>query len=191
MNTLRAYVLFALPGIALLSLILYLPVYFFCKRKHGKRPMLRHAAIYGLIGITSSILYATIFYWGLSELSFSPDWHMLNLVPFTWLGHTYVMGKSRMLEQLMLNVVMTVPLGLFLPIVFARLRRWWATALCTAIFITAIETLQYFIGRSADIDDLIMNVTGSILGYTIFALLERGFSKKLWWRHALGAPDDE
>ena len=33
---------------------------------------------------------------------------------------------------------------------------------------TLIETMQYFIGRSADIDDVIMNTIGGLLGYLLF-----------------------
>lgn len=36
-----------------------------------------------------------------------------------------------------------------------------------------IEILQYFIGRSADIDDLIMNTLGGILGWLIFCVVQR------------------
>lgn len=95
------------------------------------------------------------------------------------------MGAGKMAEQLVLNLGMLIPMGFILPVVFNGMRKFPKTVVCVIILITAIETIQYFTGRSADVDDLIMNTLGSMIGYGIFALCNRLFGKKSWWQKAM------
>lgn len=176
------YLLMVLPVVAVLSLLVYLPIFCINKKKHGKRPFVRHLVIYALIGVVLSILYATILIDGIN-ITFHPGYHLLNLIPFIWVKETYEMGAARMVEQLLMNIVMLIPLGFILPIVFPSLRQWWKTGLCIMVFILCIEVFQYFIGRSADIDDLIMNTLGGLIGYAIMKLCNRCFGRKTWWKN--------
>lgn len=184
---LLGFLLFILPLAAAASLLLYLPVYLVNRRRYGKRPFLRHLVLYALIGAVLSFLYLTILWYGLDNLAVRPSYRFLNLRPFAWAAETYEMGPWKMAKQLMTNVAMLVPFGLLLPMAFPRLRRWWKTALWVAGFILCVETAQYFIGRSADVDDLIMNTLGGVLGYGLFALLDKRFHSAPWWRGALKA----
>ena len=70
------------------------------------------------------------------------------------------------------NVIMFVPLGLFLPWVSERLRKLWRTLLASAAMITAVEILQLLSLRgSGDVDDLLLNLIGCTLGYFAWKLL--------------------
>lgn len=180
---LLGYLILIFPMIALLSLVLYLPVYFTNRKKYGKRPFIRHLAIYALIGTAASIIYITILIYG-EEITFFPEYHMLNLVPFAWLEDLREWGGKLILKNLFLNILMFVPLGFFLPIVYNRLTRLWKTIACCFSFSFFVEFFQYFIGRSADIDDLIVNTVGGIIGYCIFAILRHFFRQKYWWKKA-------
>ncbi len=95
------------------------------------------------------------------------------------------MGADKMLRQLALNIGMFVPMGALLPVIFKRLRRFYATALVSLGVTVAIETLQYFMGRSADIDDVIMNFAGAAIGYAIYLLLGRCLKNTQFWKDAL------
>lgn len=176
------YLFMVLPVVAVLSLLIYLPIYLLKKRKYGKRPFLRHLAIYTFIGVVLSILYATIFI-GM-DITFHPEYRFLNLTPFIWVKETYEMGAARMVEQLLMNIVMLIPLGFILPIVFPSLRKWWKTGFYVMTFVLCIEVFQYFMGRSADIDDLIMNTLGGLIGYAMMKLCNRCFGKKTCWKNA-------
>ena len=67
------------------------------------------------------------------------------------------------------NVIMFIPLGFLLPQVFPRLRKFWRTILATALIITAVEVTQLFtLLGYCDIDDLILNLIGSLMGYVIY-----------------------
>jgi len=58
--------------------------------------------------------------------------------------------------------------GLLGPIAIPALGRWWRVALIALLVSTAIELTQLAVpDRSADIDDVIVNVTGALIGYAI------------------------
>lgn len=185
-----SFLIIQLPAFALLSLLIYLPVFFICRKKHGKEPFLRHLVRYALIGFTISLVYLTILWYGIEYLFQRPDYYFLNLTPFVWLKETYEMGWSKMIEQILLNIAMFAPLGFLLPAVFAGARKWYKTLLLVAGISLFIETVQYFIGRSSDIDDLIMNTIGGIVGYALFALLNHCFKNHSAWCGMLGKTDE-
>ena len=64
------------------------------------------------------------------------------------------------------NIIMFIPLGFLLPRVFIRLTSLPHVLATTAVLITVVEIVQLFtLVGSCDIDDLILNVIGSALGY--------------------------
>lgn len=72
------------------------------------------------------------------------------------------------------NVVMFVPLGWLLPAVWEWLRSFFKTFFVCAVIICAVEAVQYATALgSCDIDDLILNLAGVILGYVLWRLLRR------------------
>lgn len=72
------------------------------------------------------------------------------------------------------NVCMFVPLGLLLPPLAPRLRalRRFAAAVTAAICAVELAQLLTLLG-SCDIDDLILNLAGALLGYGLWRLLTR------------------
>ena len=179
------YLVLLFPLAALVSLICYLP-YCLLRRRQGIRaPLVRHLVCYALIGAIWSILFVTLLIGG---VTLQPGYRLLNLTPFVWLRETYAMGFAQMVQQLAMNVAMLIPMGLLLPAACRRMRVWWRTAAAIALFMLAVETIQYFIVRSAYIDDLIMNTAGGIIGYGLFWLAGRCFAGRRWFRDALGEP---
>lgn len=72
------------------------------------------------------------------------------------------------------NVVMFMPLGALLPLWDRRYRKAWATILAGLSLTFSIELLQYLMGtRSADIDDIILNTLGTVLGFALYRILAR------------------
>jgi glycopeptide antibiotics resistance protein len=90
-----------------------------------------------------------------------------NLVPF----HTIRIYLANLdswfwVRQVLGNLGLLMPVGLLGPVVFPSLDRWWRVFLVALAISTAIEVTQLFIpDRSADIDDVIVNVLGATLGY--------------------------
>ena len=70
------------------------------------------------------------------------------------------------------NAVMFVPLGFF-PALLWRRARWWKSVLAAGGTSLFVELWQLFIDRSSDINDLILNTLGGLLGFGLFCLLSR------------------
>lgn len=98
---------------------------------------------------------------GIWGMSFHLDsWKNFNLIPFV--------GSSLMM--VFLNLLLFVPLGLLLPIVFRSYRENGKKVLLTGFLLSlAIELLQLFGGRFSEIDDLIINTAGTMVGYGLYA----------------------
>jgi len=96
-----------------------------------------------------------------------------NLVPFRTLSiYLANLGSWFWMRNLLGNLALLLPLGLLGPIVLPALDRWWRIALLALLVSTAIELTQLLVpDRSADIDDVIVNVAGALVGFGVFRLL--------------------
>ena len=103
----------------------------------------------------------------------------LNLIPFETLGLYWRLLKNGGAPDAMLhaainlvgNVVMFVPLGWFLPKVWPVFRGLFRGVIFGASLICLVEMLQYITNLgSCDIDDLILNTVGVLLGYCVWKL---------------------
>lgn len=98
-----------------------------------------------------------------------------NLIPFHTLA-TYLnnLGSWFWIRNALGNLGLLLPLGLLGPIALPALDRWWRIALLALLVSTAIELAQLAVpDRSADIDDVIVNVAGALLGYVILNATRR------------------
>lgn len=179
------YVLFLLPIVAAVSALLYAPFAVHTRRRLGKKGALYHLARFALVGCVLSLVYLTLL-WYFPDITFHPEHHLLNLRPFVWVTQCYDMGFRRMIRQLLLNVAMFIPLGFLLPVTVEKARKGRVTLSIVLLSTLTIETLQYFMGRSADIDDVIMNTLGGVIGYGLFRLANRAFRGQAWWKQMLG-----
>lgn len=159
--------LLALPLVMLVGVGIYIPFLLYDGKKGMKRRLGYHLFRYFFIVTMCMILYLTIL-WDFPAITFHPTTHHLNLKPFGWIKRIKLYGFTRIHEQLVLNVLMFIPFGVLLPAVSASFRRWWKVFLTSLVFTISIETLQYFIGRSADIDDVVMNFAGGFVGWFFY-----------------------
>ena len=152
--------------------VLYAPICFLLRKRV---PPAKQLACFLFSACVIIVLAATVIT-GASNAATAD--RSLNLVPFRGLQETWSMPEPKKIAQTAANVVMFIPLGLMMPVAFRRMRNFWKTALSLALFSFAIEFTQYFTGRSADIDDLMLNTLGGMLGYLIFFVVSRLFWKK-------------
>ena len=74
--------------------------------------------------------------------------------------------------NIILNIILFVPLGVFLPLIFPKLRKWYFTLLIGFLFCVYTETLQYIKGIGIfDVDDFLCNILGILMGYIFIASL--------------------
>ena len=95
----------------------------------------------------------------------------INWIPFHDFSSSNILG-------MVLNIIMLIPFGVFLPVYFAKFRKLLPTVLAGVIMSLTMEVLQLFTFRATDVDDLIMNTLGTLLGYFIGALIVRRADKK-------------
>ena len=70
------------------------------------------------------------------------------------------------------NLLLLLPVGLFGPIALPWLNRWWRVLLVALVISACIETAQLYIPeRSADVDDVMLNTLGALLGYWLLILI--------------------
>ena len=77
------------------------------------------------------------------------------------------------LEMLAGNLLMFVPMGFFLWALFPKMRGRRIWKLC-ALIPAVVEGIQPMLGRSFDIDDLVLNGMGILVGYGIAAAIKKG-----------------
>lgn len=103
----------------------------------------------------------------------------LNLVPFRSIRLFLRLLTPQYTESyryiaivnLLGNVFLFMPLGLFLPCLWQKFRIFWKFALCVTVIIIAVELIQLFLLLgSCDIDDLILNILGASLGFGIWKI---------------------
>ena len=72
------------------------------------------------------------------------------------------------------NIVLFIPIGLFLPFLFVKQRKFPIFLLTTIITICCVELIQAFtLLGTCDIDDLILNTAGASAGFLITRLVAR------------------
>jgi glycopeptide antibiotics resistance protein len=96
-----------------------------------------------------------------------------NLIPFTTVRiYLANLDSPFWQSQAVGNVLLLLPLGLLGPLALPWLGRWWRVLLLAALFSTGIELTQLAIpDRSADVDDVLVNALGALLGYLILRAL--------------------
>lgn len=144
---------------AIISLPLVLIYIFLFDRERAKRRW----GWMALLTLYLSAMYIVVGVPGVQYIVWDPT---LNLVPFQDFSTSNITG-------MVLNIVMFAPLGFLLPICFEHYR-YWSRAL-TAGFLTSltVELIQLFTFRATDVDDLIMNTLGAIVGFLLAKLLFR------------------
>lgn len=85
-------------------------------------------------------------------------------------------STSDILINLIGNITMFIPLGIVWPSVYKDLNKHWKILLAGIVFSLVIEILQLpFYDRVSDIDDLLLNSLGFIIGYLLYLFF--GFIK--------------
>jgi glycopeptide antibiotics resistance protein len=96
-----------------------------------------------------------------------------NLVPFATM-RIYLANLDTPFwqSQAVGNVLLLLPVGLFGPLAIPWLSRWWRVLLVATVFSVSIELAQLAIpDRSADVDDVMLNALGALLGYLLLRTL--------------------
>ena len=99
--------------------------------------------------------------------------HGINITLFKELTR-YQIGTKLFYRNIIGNIIMFIPFGFFTSY-YLKLNRKSIIFFITLIVSIVIELIQLKIGRAFDIDDIILNMGGSIIGYYIYRIVDRIF----------------
>ncbi|MEU9918357.1 VanZ family protein [Streptomyces sp. NPDC051001] len=96
-------------------------------------------------------------------------------------------------KQLGGNIVLGIPFGVLLPVLVPRARGLLRVAACTALLMLLVELVQgaLITGRAFDIDDVLLNTAGALLGYLLIGRrLGRAVHprRRHWWHRLTKRP---
>ena len=94
-----------------------------------------------------------------------------NFTPFKEMFR-YTLGSNLFIKHVIGNMVMFMPYGFFTGY-FLKINKVSVVLLLSMLVSTSIEVIQGYIGRVFDIDDIILNVIGSIIGFLIYKLFNK------------------
>ncbi len=94
----------------------------------------------------------------------------VNLTPFKEIFR-YTVGSKKFFKNIVGNILLFVPYGYFAAY-FPKNRKMATVTFLTLLVSFSIEAIQYKIGRVFDIDDIILNTLGGIIGYLLFIVLD-------------------
>lgn len=131
------------------------------------------------------LLLFSLFCGGMALITLTPRWfHWLTILhngtsePFFQIGtfslipfRTFALDPWSVMI-LLGNVIMFFPIGFFFVLLW-RKNAWNHILLIGLLTAICIETIQLFVGRTFDIDDILLNTVGDLLGGLFCRLLRR------------------
>lgn len=120
--------------------------------------------------------------WG-SNLSYADQMRAnMNLIPFHTIGNYWRVVKRmeftpafyHCIINLGGNIFLFIPIGYLLPRLWRSLRNFFSFLLTCTLAVTLVELLQLVtLLGCLDIDDLILNLFGMLLGYLFFMIFKK------------------
>lgn len=99
-----------------------------------------------------------------------------NFIPFKTIIY-YISGNEGFriaIANIIGNIAAFIPLGFLLPIIFKRMRKLPKIILTSFSVSLLFEVIQLLIAiGSFDIDDILLNVFGSLIGYIFYTLISK------------------
>lgn len=161
----------------LVPLVLLLRLgFFFYHRKKGLRTTVLHETgvicfILFLCALASQTISLDFLFRGEFQLKGE-----INLIPLKGIVEILNSGEWEFtLVNLAGNVLIFLPIGLLIPLLWEKRRKFRWAALAGFLTSLLIECLQLFSFRGTDVDDLILNTLGACAGWLVFAAFERAF----------------
>ena len=156
---------FLFPDIAVSALILC-PILFYLNTEHIRNTL--KSVFYYLLALYICAVYSVV---GLPDLCYIRYYPNINLQPFAYMFSAW--------ETTLLNVILFLPFGFILPLLWTRFHNIYATVCVGFIASLMIEFLQIFTYRASDINDLLTNTTGTLIGWICAKIMANHFPKTI------------
>ena len=173
-------------------LLLFLCLLFSVPRQKVKLPYIKILLIAYLIGICSQTIFPSLElgidavsnrpYLEVGTFFFTDRSQSINLIPFKTIYQMLIKRALLVSKEdapqviaanLLGNICLFLPLGILYPICGKRWRSLKSVTLLTLTFSIFLEVVQFFSGRSVDIDDILLRMVGVWIGYWLFCSLKK------------------
>ncbi len=94
----------------------------------------------------------------------------INYIPFKEIMR-YKFGSKMFIYNVLGNILIFVPFGYFISR-YIKPKKVWPIIIDALITSVTVETVQLKIGRSFDIDDVMLNIVGGVVGYFVYIALD-------------------
>lgn len=131
----------------------------------NKKPFLLY---HELIMLSFMLYIMCLFYVVTSPDDLSTIYNSYNLIPFKEMFR-YTLMSRLFIKNVLGNLFMFIPLGFFSSYIL-KIHKSYQSLLFVSIVSLTIELTQLSIGRVFDIDDIILNVIGGLLGYFLYQI---------------------
>lgn len=91
-----------------------------------------------------------------------------NFIPFREMFR-YHFGSNLFIKNVLGNIIMFIPFGFFVGYIL-KLKKITSALLIILLVSSSIEITQLMIGRVFDIDDILLNLIGGLVGFYLFKL---------------------
>lgn len=117
------------------------------------------------------------------------SWATNNFIPFKEIMR-YNITSRLFFKNVLGNMIMFLPFGFFVSY-YLKSEKLTLPLFLILIASISIEVVQLLIGRVFDVDDIILNILGGLLGYGLYFIFRRigerlpSFTKKDWFLNTL------
>jgi glycopeptide antibiotics resistance protein len=135
--------------------------------------IVKYSSIILFVVYLSYLIYLTFFAHSYGRGAFR---RKLEIIPFETTVKILTTSNNwhAILINIVGNIVAFMPMGFLLPFMFDRMNSFFKVLSVALIATVSIEVFQYITGKgTTDIDDVILNALGGILGY----LMAKGMTK--------------
>ena len=160
-DNVRAILLEMWPSILLISVILISMRTFYIIKNKENALFYKEMMSYLFIIYILCLFYVVTFH--------DVSWSDSNFTPFKEILR-YSIGSKLFFKNVIGNMAMFVPFGFFVSY-FLKLEKVYSITFFTVITSFTIEITQLLIGRVFDVDDLILNLIGGIVGFIIYRII--------------------
>lgn len=106
------------------------------------------------------------------------NFSLINLKPFNKFAEIKDAAGRYMIRYIVRevygNILLFAPLGFLLPLVWKKQEKFWALLVSGISISLAIEVIQLALPmRATDIDDVILNTCGALIGYVIYIIVRK------------------
>lgn len=136
-----------------------------------------------------AIIYLLLLYQLVTNVDFNSTAGGFNIIPFKEITR-YDTSSTQFYINVVGNILLFVPFG-YIIASYIKPKKIWTNTIIAIIVSSTIELVQLQIGRSFDVDDILLNTLGCIVGFLFFVAwqaIERhlpDFLKSDWFRNLI------